>query len=320
MRKLRRPASCSCSPVVAALAVPAAGQCEGNATCPTAIGKGEGALTLVAWEGYTDKSWVTPFEKQTGCKVTAKYAGSSDEMVSLMRSGGGGQYDMVSASGDASLRLIYGGDIAETNVSLVPQWKDFHSAFKSPSTNTVDGKHYGISLQFGPNILLYNTAKEKKPTSWTAIYDPANKGKISIPGQPDPDRRRRAVPLEDAAGARDQGPVRARPEAVRRRGRAAEAAEAAAEEVLGAGVRSDRPVQERRLHARRLVAVPALGPQGRQGAGRRGEPEGGRDGLARHVDAVRRRRSIRTAPTCGGTTSRRPRCRRSRRRSTARRR
>ncbi|TML67231.1 MAG: ABC transporter substrate-binding protein, partial [Actinobacteria bacterium] len=151
---------------------------------PTSIGKGEGKLTLVAWEGYTDKSWVKPFEQQTGCKVTAKYAGSSDEMVNLMRSGGGSQYDMVSASGDASLRLIYGGDIAETNVKLVPAWKNFQTAFKSPPNNTVKGKHYGISLQFGPNLLLYNTKKEKKPTSWSAIYDPKNKGKITIPDNP----------------------------------------------------------------------------------------------------------------------------------------
>jgi putative spermidine/putrescine transport system substrate-binding protein len=171
--------------VVAGLAVPAAGVSKGSATAlPTRIGQGEGELKMVAWEGYLDKSWVAPFEKQSGCKVKAKYATSSDEMVTLMRSGGGGQYDMVSASGDASLRLIFGGDIAETNVKLVKPWKDFHAAFKSPETNTQGGKHYGISLQFGPNILLYNTKKQKKPTSWSAIYDPANKGQISIPDNP----------------------------------------------------------------------------------------------------------------------------------------
>ena len=152
--------------VAVALVAPSVGSSKGTgAAMPTAIGPGEGQLTMVAWEGYLDKSWVAPFEKQTGCRVKAKYAGSSDEMVSLMRSGGGGQYDMVSASGDASLRLIFGGDVAETNVSLVPVWKQFHAAFKSPTTNTVKGKHYGISLQFGPNVLLYNTQKEKKPTS-----------------------------------------------------------------------------------------------------------------------------------------------------------
>jgi putative spermidine/putrescine transport system substrate-binding protein len=169
---------------VAALVVPAAGVGSKQAL-PTKIGPGEGKLTLVAWEGYTDKKWVTPFERKTGCKVQAKYAGSSDEMVTLMRSGGGGQYDMVSASGDASLRLIYGGQLAPVNVNLVTSWKDFFPAFKSPPNNTVKGVHYGISLQFGPNVLMYNTKVVKTaPTSWSAIYDPKYKGKVTVPDNP----------------------------------------------------------------------------------------------------------------------------------------
>jgi putative spermidine/putrescine transport system substrate-binding protein len=169
--------------LVVALSIPAAGSSRTSAP-PTKIGPGEGKLTLIAWQGYTQPLWVTPFQKATGCKVEAKYASTSDEMVALMRSGGGGQYDMVSASGDASLRLIYGGDVAAVNVNLVPSWKDFFNAFKSPPNNTVKGVHYGISLQFGPNILMYNKAKVKKPTSWSVIYNPANKGKITIPDNP----------------------------------------------------------------------------------------------------------------------------------------
>src|SRR5881275_2379466 len=92
---------------------------------PRKIGPGEGKLNLIAWEGYTQPQWVKPFEKQTGCQVNAKYAGSSDEMVTLMRSGGGSQYDLVSASGDASLRLIRGHDVQPVNVDLIPPWKDF---------------------------------------------------------------------------------------------------------------------------------------------------------------------------------------------------
>ena len=170
--------------LVAALAVPAAGVSKGSAV-PSSVGKGEGKLTMVVWEGYAEKQWVAPFEKASGCKVSAKYAGSSNDMFNLMTSGGGGQYDVVSASGDASLRLIYAGAVAEVNVKLIPAYKDFYKAFQSPPHNTVDGKHYGISIQFGPNVLMYNTKSfSKKPTSWSAIYSPANKGKITIPDNP----------------------------------------------------------------------------------------------------------------------------------------
>jgi putative spermidine/putrescine transport system substrate-binding protein len=170
--------------LAAALAIPAAGVSETSAL-PTKIGPGEGKLNLIAWEGYAQDQWVKPFEKSTGCKVFRKYGGSSDEMVTLMRSGGGGQYDLVSASGDASLRLIYGKDVQPMNVSLIPDYKNFNSTFKSPPNNTIDGQHYGVSLQWGPNTLLYNTTKVKPaPTSWAAIYDGKFKGRVTVPNNP----------------------------------------------------------------------------------------------------------------------------------------
>src|SRR5436853_3955362 len=140
---------------------------------------------MIAWEGYVQSDWVAPFVKQTGCKIHPKYAGSSDEMVTLMRSGGGSQYDMVSASGDASLRLIYGKDVQPVDVSKIPNFKQLNPAFQSPPNTTVGGKHYGISLQWGPNILLYNTQKVKPaPTSWSSIYTAKYKGKITVPDNP----------------------------------------------------------------------------------------------------------------------------------------
>jgi len=148
----------------------------------TSIGAGEGQLNLVLWDGYADKSWADPFTAATGCKLNLHPAGSSDEMVSLMANGGGGQWDMVSASGDADLRLIYGGDVRPINTDLIPDWQNFDNFFKSPPYNTVGGIHYGVSLQWGPNTLLYNTKKFPiKPTSWQVIYDQANKGLVTVP-------------------------------------------------------------------------------------------------------------------------------------------
>ena len=125
-----------------------------NMKPPTSVGPGEGQLNLIAWDGYVDKSWVDPFTKATGCKVNAKYAGTSDEMFTLMADGGGGQWDMVSASGNASVRLIYAGDVKPMNPDLIPDFTNFQTYFKAPGYNTIAGIHYGISLQWGPNVLL----------------------------------------------------------------------------------------------------------------------------------------------------------------------
>ena len=163
------------------------GQAPPTADTPTlkSIGTGEGKLNVIAWDGYMEPEWVKPFEQQSGCKVNTKVGTTSSDMVSLMADGGGGQYDLVSASGDADLRLIYGGDVKPVNVDLIPAWKDFHPFLQSPSFNTIDGVHYGVSLQFGPNTLLYaKSAFPTAPDSWGVVYDSKYKGKVSIPNNP----------------------------------------------------------------------------------------------------------------------------------------
>ena len=182
MRRIRR-THVLVAAVAVALCVPASGvSSSADNSLITTIGKGEGTLNLIAWQGYTEKQWVTPFTKATGCKVHPKYGNSSDEMVTLMRTG---QYDAVSASGDASLRLIAGKDVRPVSPSLIPDFKNFIGALKSPSHNTVKGVHYGISLQWGPNTLLYNTKKVKPaPKSWSVLYSSKFKGKITVPDNP----------------------------------------------------------------------------------------------------------------------------------------
>jgi putative spermidine/putrescine transport system substrate-binding protein len=168
--------------LVAAMAV-AAGCGSGSGSSDTAggtgaasgpkpiatIGKTEGALSLIAWQGYTEPDVVKPFEQQTGCKVSVKYGGTSDEMVSLMRSG---NYDGVSASGDASLRLIAGEDVVPIDPALIKNFSDISEALQSPPHNTVGDLHYGVSYQWGANILMFNTdVVSPAPDSWGVIFD-----------------------------------------------------------------------------------------------------------------------------------------------------
>jgi len=174
--------------VAAAFAVTAATVKASATGLPTSIGNGEGKLNVIEWPAYSDPSFAKKFEQQTGCIIHRKDAGTSQDMFALMHAnggGGGGQYDLVSASGDASLRLIYAHDVQAVNVSLVPSWKNFLPAFKSPAYNTVGGKHYGVSVQWGPNTLIYNTKKiSPAPTGWGAIYSKKYTGKLTVPNNP----------------------------------------------------------------------------------------------------------------------------------------
>jgi putative spermidine/putrescine transport system substrate-binding protein len=142
------------------------------------VGEGEGSLSVLAWPGYaedgsTDKSvdWVTPFEEETGCEVSVKYFGTSDEAVTLMKSG---QYDVVSASGDATLRMIAAGDVAPVNTDLIPNYADEWDFLKDRPWNSVDGQMYGVPHGYGANLLMYNTdVVSPEPTSWGAVFDGA---------------------------------------------------------------------------------------------------------------------------------------------------
>ena len=110
-----------------AASVPAASPTGGpSSNLPQSIGKGEGSLNIIIWPGYAEDGsnvkeydWVHPFEAANpDCgTVNIKPADTSDEMVTLMRQGGGTVYDGVSASGDATNRLIANGDVAEINVN-----------------------------------------------------------------------------------------------------------------------------------------------------------------------------------------------------------
>lgn len=141
----------------------------------SSLGPGEGKLNIIVWAGYAedgsdDKSvdWVHPFEQQTGCQVNAKVADTSDEMVQLMRTG---QYDGVSASGDATLRLIYAGDVAPVNTTLVPNYKTISPFLKDRSWNSVNGQMYGIPHGWGANVLMWNKAVVKTPPdSWSPVF------------------------------------------------------------------------------------------------------------------------------------------------------
>lgn len=150
------------------------------------IGKGEGQVDLISWAGYVEPGWSKPFEKKTGCKVNNKVAGTSDEMVQLMRTG---EYDGVSASGNATARLFEGGDVAPVNVDLVPNYGTVFADLKDQSYNTFDGQPYGIPHGRGANLLMWNSDEVKPaPDSWDVLLDPKvasqYKGELSVYDDP----------------------------------------------------------------------------------------------------------------------------------------
>lgn len=156
----------------------------------TSLGAPEGQVNIVAWPGYIERGetdatfdWVTKFEAASGCKVNVKTANTSDEMVALMNEGG---FDLVTASGDASLRLVAGKRVQPINIDLIPSWSTVDERLKTASWHTLGGVHYGVPYMWGPNVLMYNTEVFKEaPTSWNVVFEEmtlpdgqSNKGRV----------------------------------------------------------------------------------------------------------------------------------------------
>jgi putative spermidine/putrescine transport system substrate-binding protein len=140
----------------------------------------EGQVNLVIWSGYADPAWAKPFTQQTGCKVNTKDGASSDDMIDLLSNG---QYDGVSASGNASVRLMARGDVAPINTDYIPNYADVQAGIKNQSYNSKDGKPYGVPHGRGPNLLMFRTDSVPANTdSWAVIWDKSGpyNGKLSI--------------------------------------------------------------------------------------------------------------------------------------------
>lgn len=158
----------------------------GSLLFPVAPAQAAGCtLTAIVWEGYTDPSFTQAFETQTGCTVKATYAGSSDEMFTKFRAGGGRNYDLISASGDITERLYKAGLVRPIDPTKLTNYATVFESFQRGKWNTFDGQPYGVTFAWGPNVLVYNTeAVSPTPSSWEILFDPQYAGKITLPDNP----------------------------------------------------------------------------------------------------------------------------------------
>lgn len=186
----------ACLAVLSVLALAAGcGDDEGSGSTEAVeeLGELEGEVSILAWPGYVEDGsndpkvdWVTPFEEETGCEVTSKVYGTSDEALNLAKSG---DYDVIAASGDLSLRLIASDEAQAINTDLVPNYENVYDFLKDTEWNSVDGENYGVPHGYGANLLMYNkSAYDTPPTSWSAVFDPAEmegvKGKVTAYDSP----------------------------------------------------------------------------------------------------------------------------------------
>ena len=139
-----------------------------------------GDLSILSWEGYADASFVRPFEKSTGCRVSATYVGSNDEFIAKIIAGGAA-YDLITPSNDTTMRLIDADAVEPIDSNKIPAMKDFFPIFVSPPWLTKNGATYGVPYGWGiVRLLLDADAGVDMPDSLAYLWQPKLKGKVSI--------------------------------------------------------------------------------------------------------------------------------------------
>ena len=174
----------------------------------------EGELHILARPGYVERGetdaevdWVSAFEAETACKVTVTTFGSSEEMRALLPRGvpqisppgdaswpppGNAPFDVVIASGDVAVLLVREGSVFPIDVARVPSFTSIEPGLRDAAWHVVEGKNFGVPLQWAPNLLLYHADTfTQAPTSWSVVFEPAklpdgrpNKGRVQAPAEP----------------------------------------------------------------------------------------------------------------------------------------
>src|ERR1700722_4423642 len=138
------------------------------------------SLTLLVWEGYADPSFVRGFEEKYHCKVSATYMGSSDELVSKLRGGRAGNYDVISPSSDVATSIAAAGLARPLDLSQIPSYNQLSPQLTSLPLVHLKGEVYGVPFMWGPDPLIYDTtAFAKPPERWAVLWDPKYRGQIS---------------------------------------------------------------------------------------------------------------------------------------------
>ena len=262
----------------------------------------EGEVNIVQWPNYAQL--IDEFTAATGCTVNTKDGASSDDMISLMQTGA---YDGISASGNATVRLMTTGEVAPIDTELIPNYADIQEGIKDQVHNSLDGAAVWCSAR--PRPEPPHVPQRHRPRGHDQLgRDLGGRRLAGLRGEDldlrrlDLHRGRCRVSEGDAARSRDRQPVPARRGAVQRRGRPAEEAGAQRRRVLAGRRRKQIGVVheqgQRRRHDVAVSVRPAdRGRSARAGRRRSSRPRARRAGRTRGCSP--RRPRTRTACTSG---------------------
>lgn len=152
-----------------------------EAAAPAAGGELAAELSVYNWADYIDEAVITKYEEEHGVDIIYDTFASNEDLLAKLQAGATG-YDVIFPSDYMVAQMIELGMLAEIDHNSIPNLKNI-DPFNLDAPYDPGNKHC-VPYQWGTTGLAYQTAVagENPPTSWAAIFDPAEAQKWADAG------------------------------------------------------------------------------------------------------------------------------------------
>ena len=100
-------------------------------------------------------------------------------LVAKLRGGSSGTYDVISPSSDVATMITE--RLAPLDLSKIPSYSQLSPQLTSLTLVRINEQVYGVPFMWGPDPLIYDTtAFPKTPDTWSILWDPKYRGKVSV--------------------------------------------------------------------------------------------------------------------------------------------
>ena len=147
-----------------------------NNTAATNTGKR--VLNVCNWGEYIDEDLIAQFQEETGITVNYQTAESNESLYSLLKNGGA-NYDVICPSDYMISQLIEEDMLQPLNYDNIPNYSYIGDQFKNLAFDP--NNEYTVPYTWGTLGIIYNkTMVDGEITSWSSLYDDANRGNVLL--------------------------------------------------------------------------------------------------------------------------------------------
>jgi spermidine/putrescine transport system substrate-binding protein len=139
-------------------------------------------LTVASWQDYgaDDPATLKMFETMTGATVKNVYFTSEDDLLVMLREGGLGKIDVALPNLEYVQPGAQKGLFQPIDTAKIASWGALEPRFSGDDSIRMDGAVYAVPWVQGATSLACNPSVTPTPTSWSVLWDPANKGKVGF--------------------------------------------------------------------------------------------------------------------------------------------